>query len=71
MNLSSRVTRLETRRGAGEQIAVWCDDVDGVLATIEAMVAAGELQESDRPRCVHWTVASGAGRHEPALVDLA
>lgn len=71
MNLSSRLARLETRRGAGGLIPVWCDDIGDMPATIDAMVVAGELQEADRPRCVYWTAISDTGRHEPALRELA
>jgi hypothetical protein len=37
-------------------------------ATIDVMIADGELQEADRRRCVHWTrMRAPEGRHERAL----
>jgi hypothetical protein len=41
-------------------------------ATIDAMVAEGELPEADRPRCVHWSrMQAKPGHHERALGVLA
>lgn len=63
----ARIRKLEARRGSGE-IPIWCDDEADVPATIDVMIADGELQEADRRRCVHWTrMRAPEGRHERAL----
>jgi hypothetical protein len=67
MSIATRIMKLEARGWSGE-IPVWCDDEADMAATIDAMIAEGELQESDRPRCVHWTrMRVSAGSHERAL----
>jgi hypothetical protein len=55
--------------GAGH-IAIWCDKASEVATTLDQMIAAGELLEADRVRCVHWTVAQIVGGHERALAEL-
>ncbi len=71
MSIATRITKLEARGGAGE-IPIWCDDETDVPATIDAMIAEGELQETDRPRCVHWMLMQApAGSHERALGILS
>jgi hypothetical protein len=63
--------KLEARGGSG-QIPIWCDVETDVLATIDSMIAEGELQEADRPRCVHWSrMQVPAGCHERALGILS
>jgi hypothetical protein len=63
--------KLEARSGSGE-IPIWCDDEADMAATINAMIAKGELQEADRPRCVYWTrMQAKPGHHERALGLLA
>ena len=69
MNLRSRVTKLEMQSSGGS-IPVWCNDAADVPATIDAMIADGEIREVDRGRCVYWPDFRGAGRHEPALAML-
>lgn len=65
MSIATRITKLEARGGAG-QIPIWCDD------ETDAMIAEGELQETDRPRCVHWMqMQARAGSHERALGILS
>jgi hypothetical protein len=71
MSIATRITKLEGRSGTG-QIPIWCDDETHVPATIDAMIADGELQEADRPRGVHWTrMQAKSGHHERALRILA
>ena len=71
MSIATRITKLEVRGGSGE-IPIWCDDETDVPATIDAMIADGELQEADRPRCVHWSqMQAQAGCHERALGILS
>jgi hypothetical protein len=48
-----RIAKLEARR-QGDQIPVFCEDESEVPATIEQMIAAGELTEADRVLCVYW-----------------
>lgn len=67
MSIATRIMKLEARGGSG-QIPIWCDVETDVLATIDAMIAEGELQETDRPRCVHWSrMQAKPGHHERAL----
>jgi hypothetical protein len=72
-NASARLDRIETRLSGGSgDIAVWCDNEGDMAATIDAMIAEGEIAPTDRPRCVHWTKARAAPRsHETALDCLA
>jgi len=37
---------------------VWCDLPEEVPATIDAMVAAGDILPEDRGRCVFWAWAA-------------
>jgi hypothetical protein len=67
MSIATRIMKLEARGGSG-QIPIWCDNEAGIPATIDAMIAEGELQEADRQRCVHWSrMQVPAGCHERAL----
>lgn len=71
MSIATRIMRLEARGGSGE-IPIWCDDETDAPATIDAMIAEGELQEADRPRCVHWSqMRATEGCHERALGILS
>jgi hypothetical protein len=68
--LEKRIRAIEGRRD-GNQIPVWCDDESDVEQTIAAMVADGEIEGTDRSRCVWWPYAKGArGSHESALAAL-
>lgn len=70
MSIATRIMKLEARGGSGE-IPIWCDDEADMPATIDAMIADGELQESDRPRCVHWSqMQAPESCHERALEIL-
>jgi hypothetical protein len=73
MSLFARVRRLETSEGIGGNISVWCLDRANVPATIEAMIADGEVTEADRSRCVYWADRQNVrpGSHERALDALA
>jgi len=67
MSIATRIKKLEALGGSGE-IPIWCDDETDVPVTIDAMIDEGELQESERPRCVHWMqIQAPAGYHERAL----
>jgi hypothetical protein len=47
---------------------VWCNTPEEVPATIDAMIAAGEINPEDRRRCVFWELAAfAAGGHEEKL----
>ncbi len=70
--LSRRVARLEGKAEQGV-ILVWCDDPADMGATIEDMLARGEIDPRDleRCRCVCWLDADAPpGRHEDALAEL-
>lgn len=68
-SIDLRLRKLEA--GGTGDIAIWCDEASEVPTTIGEMIASGELQEADQPRCVHWTVARIVGGHERALAGLA
>jgi hypothetical protein len=71
MSIATRIVKLEARGGSGE-IPIWCDDETDVRAIIDAMIADGELQEADRPSCVHWSkMQASEGCHERALRVLS
>lgn len=62
-----RLERLERSATTGD-IPVWCDLPEEVPATIEGMVAAGEIRPEERERCIFWEWATFApGTHEAAL----
>jgi hypothetical protein len=48
-----RIAKLEARRD-GDQIPIICEQESEVAATIDQMIAAGELDEADRILCVYW-----------------
>jgi hypothetical protein len=67
MSIAIRIKKLEALGRSGE-IPIWCDDETDVPVTIDAMIDEGELQESERLRCVYWThMRASAGYHERAL----
>ena len=53
-----RLARLETQT-KGDQIPIICEHESDVAATIDAMIAAGELIEADRVLCVYWLDCTG------------
>lgn len=66
-----RLARLEAASSASAQIPVWCDGLEDYEATVTAMVAAGEMTEADRGRCVPWWEwQPPPGSHEAALEAL-
>jgi hypothetical protein len=65
-----RLAKLE-RHGSTGDIPVWCDAEVEVPATIQAMLAEGEIAESDINRCVFWSIVGPRkGAHEQALANL-
>jgi hypothetical protein len=71
MSIKARLARLE-RSGATAEIPVWCETGAEVPATIEVMLADGEITHGEISRCVFWEMArSGHGSHERALAELA
>jgi hypothetical protein len=70
MSIKARLARLE-RGGSTADIPVWCETEDEVPATIEAMLADGEINQAQVSRCVFWEMATApAGAHERALDEL-
>jgi hypothetical protein len=62
-----RIRKLEAYGGTGK-IPIWCDDDTDMPATIDEMIAKGELQKSDRPRFIHWArMQAKSDHHERAL----
>jgi hypothetical protein len=43
----------------GDQIPIICEHESDVAATIDAMIAAGDLSEADRVLCVYWLDCTG------------
>jgi hypothetical protein len=71
MSIATRIMKLEALGGSRE-IPIWCGDETDVPATIDSMIAEGELQEVDRPRCVHWSQTQAPeGCHERAFGILS
>ena len=69
-NIRLRLERLERSASTGD-IPVWCDRPGEAPATIDAMIAAGEIGPEERGRCVFWELATYApGAHEAALGQL-
>jgi hypothetical protein len=68
--IKERLARLES--GAVEpQIPVWCETPEQVEATIEAMIAEGEIRPDQRSQCMFWEHASfPPGTHERLLDRL-
>jgi hypothetical protein len=70
MSIKARLAKLE-HHGMTGGIPVWCDDEADVPATIQAMLAGGEITQSDVSRCVFWAHARcPAGEHERSLEEL-
>ena len=55
---TKRLANLEAMT-KGNQIPIICEDESDVAATIDAMIAAGELSEADRVLCVYWLDCTG------------
>ena len=65
--IKKRLTKLEARR-EGDQIPIYCEEESEVPATIDQMIAAGELTEADRVFCVYWLDCTGP--NAPSDADL-
>jgi hypothetical protein len=65
--IKKRLTKLEARRN-GDQIPIYCEEESEVPATIDQMIAAGELTEADRVFCVYWLDC--VGPNAPSDADL-
>ena len=68
--IEKRLSRLEGDNS--EDIPVFCEHESDVEATVDAMIAAGEIVENDRSRCVFWEHSKSRQRitHEEALLEL-
>jgi hypothetical protein len=64
---TKRLAKLEARR-EGDQIPIYCAEESEVPATIDQMIAAGELAEADRGLCVYWLDC--VGPNAPSDADL-
>ena len=70
-SIETRLIKLESKC-AGDTIPVWCDCASEVEATLDEMIAVGELLVDDRNRCLHWTIARAVpGQHERSLAGLS
>jgi len=56
--IERRLAKVETKIG-GDQIPIYCEEECEVPATIDRMIAAGELTEAERPLCVYWLACEG------------
>jgi hypothetical protein len=65
--IKKRIAKLEARR-AGDQIPIYCEEESEVPATIDQMIAAGELAEADRALGVYWLDC--VGPNAPSDADL-
>jgi hypothetical protein len=66
-SIIKRIAKLEARRD-GDQIPIICEHESEVPATIDQMIAAGELAEADRVLCVYWLDC--VGPNAPSDADL-
>ena len=70
MSISTRLAKLERHESNGD-IPIWCDEEADVPATIQAMLAGGEITQGDVSRCVYWLNARcPAGEHERRIEEL-
>ena len=56
--IERRLAKVESKI-EGDQIPILCEEEREVPATIDRMIAAGELSEADRPLCVYWLTCEG------------
>ena len=56
--IERRLAKVESKI-EGDQIPIFCEEECEVPATIDRMIAAGELSEADRPLCVYWLTCEG------------
>lgn len=70
--IERRLAKIESEI-EGDQIPIFCEEEREVQATIDRMIAAGELSEADRPLCVYWLNCEGpnAMTHAKLIALLA
>jgi hypothetical protein len=70
--IERRLAKIESKI-EGDQIPIFCEEEREVPATIDRMIAAGELSEADRPLCVYWLNCEGpnAMTHAKLIALLA
>jgi hypothetical protein len=70
--IERRLAKIESKI-EGDQIPIFCAEEREVPATIDRMIAAGELSEADRPLCVYWLTCEGpnAMTHAKLMALLA
>jgi hypothetical protein len=70
--IERRLAKIESEI-EGDRIPIFCEEEREVPATIDRMIAAGELTEADRPLCVYWLNCQGpnAMTHAKLLALLA
>jgi hypothetical protein len=56
--MERRLAKVESKI-KGDQIPIFCEEEHEVPATIDRMIAAGELTEDERPLCVYWLACEG------------
>ena len=56
--IERRLAKVESKI-EGDQIPIFCEEERDVPATIDRMIAAGDLSEADRPLCVYWLTCEG------------
>ena len=70
-SIESRLAKLETSNPRAP-IVVWCNEPADIEIKVSAMIAEGQISETDRERLlfVHWeTAAWDQGSHERALAE--
>jgi hypothetical protein len=65
--IERRLAKIEGQ-AEGDPIPIFCEDEREVPATIDQMIAAGELTEADRVLCVYWLDCTGP--NAPSDADL-
>ena len=56
--MERRLAKVESKI-EGDQIPIFCEEEHEVPATIDRMIAAGELTEAERPLGVYWLTCEG------------
>ena len=56
--MERRLAKVESKI-EGDQIPVFCEEESEVPATIDRMIAAGEITEDERRLCVYWLNCEG------------
>ena len=56
--MERRLAKVESKI-EGDQIPIFCEEEHEVPATIDRMIAAGEITEAERPLCVYWLTCEG------------